>query len=99
MSYIYENICTREYSDEPIRKLFLDFVTKNIRLDIKDREDVWILLGEGDDLTTEMLRTVIGRLVEVELRLEVLELDSADNFALYHEKAAELEGEVWDQEM
>lgn len=46
-----------------------------------------------------MLRTVIGRLVEVELRLEVLELDSADNFALYHEKAAELGGEVWDQEM
>ncbi|KAH0602721.1 uncharacterized protein H6S33_008371 [Morchella sextelata] len=99
LSYIYENICTREYSDEPIRRLFLDFVAKNIRLlNLKDREDVWTLLGEGGDLTTEMLRTVIGRLVEVELRLEVLELDSADNFALYHEKVAEFEGESWDQE-
>lgn len=57
------------------------------------------LLGKGGDLTTEMLRTVIGRLIKVELRLEVLGLDSVDNFALYHEKAAELEGEDWDQEM
>lgn len=41
LNYIYENICTREYSDEPIRKLFLDFVAKKFRLlDIKDREDV-----------------------------------------------------------